>query len=378
MEKNIEIPVLTSSQHGREIVVGAMPLKDLEILYNLGIIGIDQYIPGKNEKGYQRATSENRAKKFGRFISDPSHLSPPAITLYIRERNDGVEIKGTSMRFAVKQRSIPAVYVADGMHRIKGLMWARQEGFFENPEGYNIPFTATVAQDDDKDPRLEEAELFFNINQQAKRVRTDLALQYILKAREARQGRITNSGKIPINVHGSEAKAFATDMVARLASGNGVWKNRVALANEEKRDRPSLSEFVRSLVTPYVGGTSIFDWASTKGLTVGELQDLLENYWAAIFEMCPKAADSATTGDYLLTKTTGIHSLHGILPVLLVRYPDLVKNPSIKEFQRVLASCSDFLNDNFWHSKNTDGASSYGTNGKGFRMLAEDIFDELG
>ncbi len=375
MEEEMKIPVLNASQHGRQIVVGAIGIKELEILANKNIISYDAYQPGINEAGYQRITSENRLKKFGRYIGK-GEISPPAMTWYIRQQGDGIQLKNGYIHISLKARKEPALWIADGMHRFRGILWALSEGLLSRDSDYHVTFTVTVATA--PDPRFEEATQFFHINQDAKKVRTDLALQYILRRREALQGTIEEDHLIPVGIKGDDAKALATHVVKALARTDSVWKNRIAEAGQVKGDNASLSEFTKSLTTNLLGNGSVITWASGRRLTVGKLTDLIKNYWEAIFKLCPDASDPVAIENYVLTKTSGIHSLNGILPSLMTaKASELPEVPSVEDFTTVLEAAPSKFDDEYWRSNSEDGAASRGTSAKSFREIAEEIFSDL-
>jgi DGQHR domain-containing protein len=372
-----KIDVLPSTQHGRKLYVGAIRLDELVELWEAGVVSADVYKPGENDDGYQRPLSEGRARRFGKFIGRTKNISPPAVTLYVRDPANGITVRDGKLVIPTKSDAT-LLYIADGQHRIFGLAYAMKEGLIATNENYLVPFTVTFARDDEKDPRLEEATLFNDINQNAKRVRTDLALQYIMRKREATLGKIDCDDPIPVGLESNSVKAYATRLMHLLAEGEGTWKGKIALANETKAtDMPSLAEYVRSITANYLGAGSVLSWAANRRLSLNQLAELLNNYWAAIFELCPEASEGQNAGQYFLKKTIGFHGINGVLPSLMSSNRSLPVVPSKGAFKKVLEEADDIFTDTFWSPTNQNGAGTYGSSARSFKQLAGDIFEVL-
>jgi hypothetical protein len=134
---------------------------------------------------------------------------------------------------------------------------------------------------------------------------------------------------------------------------------------------PSSSQFEDSLLDNYVEG-SVMSFAANRGYTIGELTDLLKNYWAAIFELIPGAVESPS--EYYVTKTIGTHALNALLPSMF-NLKRLKKVPTKDELKKVLSSLELMADESQWGK----GGSIYEYGGgKGaFKRLTKELHTNL-
>jgi DGQHR domain-containing protein len=372
--KVVEAPAILNAveahQHGRRLLVGKIPAKDLAKLYEKHVIDVDVF-SSSNPNGYQRILQRTRSRRFGRFVSDKEKgIAPTGILLYVREPERFPEAsKPGIFQIPLEDSDYgPLLWLADGQHRTDGLAEAFKEGWLAPDVEYDVP-VSILFWDSDKSPsdkRLEEATQFYTINQEQKRMRTDLAHQYIFRRYQQAGGPIGDStviqkmrkrDYIPYEIYIS--RALRDDPSSQ-------WRGLISMPNTPG-GAISEGSFTDSLLP-------VMDYAAIAGLTVGEVIQLLKNFWSAVFINCPQARSDFA--NYVLLKTSGVYALHIFLPTLLIRKPNLGKQPSIDQLRTVLASIGDKFSDEYWDSQ-TGEAQSFGTSHKAFQEIADDIISEL-
>lgn len=355
-----------ATQHGRRLLVGTMSAFDLAQLYGSGAIKVDVF-SATNDLGYQRTLSKTRSRKFGRFVKDPEKgVSPTAILLYCRNSGEAIQNRNKG-EFDIPVSHEAALYIADGQHRTDGLSEAIKEGWISPEADFEVPVVIFFwdSKKSPKDARLEEATQFFYINTQQKRMRTDLANRYIFKKHEEEHGPI-NDGTTLRRMKKSEYVPYSIHVTARMRD-QGPWKGLIEVPNGTGGAPVSEGSFSDSLAP-------VVEYATTANLNIGEVIQLLENYWGAVFELCKEAVDDAEK--HLLLKTPGMFSLHLFLPVLLARKRDLGHVPTKDQFRRVLGDVGDVFTGGFWNSE-TGEAATFGIGKKSFAEIADHIAGEL-
>ena len=364
------INAVEAPQHGRKLLVGKISARDLARLYEKGVISVDVF-SSSNPDGYQRALQKTRSRRFGRFVGDGNKgISPTAILLYVREpdRFPNPIKPGIYELPSEADEHGPLLWLADGQHRTDGLSEALKEGWLLPDSEYEIPVSILFwdSKGSPSDPRLEEASQFYTINQEQKRMRTDLAHEYIFKKNQEDVGPIGDSTPIE-KMKKREYIPYEISISRTLTRDpSSPWYGLIALPNTGE-GAVSEGSFTDSLLP-------VIEYAATAGLTVGQVIQLLKNFWSAVFSNCPEAKSKPE--EYVLLKTPGIYSLHIFLPTLLIRRPNLGKLPSADQFRAVLSTVGDKFTDSYWNSKE-GGAAQFGTSRKSFQELANDIISEL-
>ena len=364
------INAVEAHQHGRKLLVGKISARDLARLYEKGVISVDVF-SSSNPDGYQRALQKTRSRRFGRFVGDRNKgISPTAILLYVREpdRFPSPIKPGIYELPSEADEHGPLLWLADGQHRTDGLSEALKEGWLLPDSQYDIPVSILFwdSKKGPSDPRLEEASQFYTINQEQKRMRTDLAHEYIFKKNQKDVGPIGDS--TPIEKKKKREYIPYEISISRTLTNDpsSPLYGLIALPNTGE-GAVSEGSFTDSLLP-------VIEYAATAGLTVGQVIQLLKNFWSAVFSNCPNAKSEPEK--YVLLKTPGIYSLHIFLPTLLIRRPNLGKLPSADQFRAVLSTLGDKFTDRYWDSK-TGEAAQFGTSRKSFQELANDIISEL-
>ena len=385
----LEAVALRFNQYGRDLFQFSLPAGTVRDLIASKKMDIDRYHPKDNTEGYQRIPTETRYKKYGKFVAKIKGISPTSILVSLRDKGR-LKVEdigdGPAVQLSIDLRGPKEVlYIPDGQHRAYGLRWA-VEHFPGVADDYEIPLVLFIADGDD--PRFEEALQFFTINNNAKRVRTDLAQQHILRAEEKELGGpMALETKIPPEATLRELEPYAVK-IAALCNKSGPLEGKISPPNVEMPTASiKQSSFVDS-IKPLLQVASEMRW------DVKKTKGILDAFWAAVKGKCPTASEhwagdacdiaSADHYDAVLSKTSGMYSLNHFLSRTL-RLPDVGKAPdSPATFERLLArpELADFFvdgPDGFWASKSTmDGnAASRGTSQKSFMEISREMWDEL-
>ena len=262
----------------------------------------------------------------------------------------------------------PLLWLADGQHRSDGISEAFKESWLTTDEAYDIPVTILFWDSEDglPDPRLEEATQFYTINQEQKRMRTDLAHQYIFNQYQADKGPIGDGTTIP-KVRKREYVPYEIYVSRRLNKDtDSPWKGLISTPNTSG-GIVSEGAFTDSLLP-------VMDYAATAGLNIGETIKLLKNFWTSVLSLSPNS--KAEPESAVLQKTAGVSSLHIVLPTLLIRKPNLGKQPSTSQLHSVLQTIGDKFTDQYWDARHGE-ASTFGTGRKSSQELAKAIIDEI-
>jgi DGQHR domain-containing protein len=383
----LEAVAIRFNQYGRELFQFSLPAGMVRDLIASEKMDIDRYHPDKNPEGYQRVPTETRYKKFGKFVVKTRGISPTSILVSLRDKRrlEAEEIgEGNAVRLRIDLKGAK-LYIPDGQHRAYGLRWAVDQ-YPGQVEDYEVPIVLFVADGDD--PRFEEALQFYTINNNAKRVRTDLAQQHVLRAKEKELGGpMVEDAKIPPDATLRELEPYAVK-IAFLCNASGPLRGKIAPPNVEMPAASvSQSSFVDS-IKPLLQVASEMRW------NVKDTKGILDAFWTAVKKKCPAAFEhwsndscdiaSADHFDAVLATTTGVYSLNDLLTRTL-RLSEVSKDPaSPATFERLLdrPELEDFFGDGpegYWGSKSPmeGSASSHGTSRKSFKEISGDMWDEL-
>lgn len=357
--ESITIPTLKLVQQGCTMYLGRMTARDL-----VDISKVDYWVPGvpDDRQGYQREAREARLRRIGRFLVGklyPTRLMPGAILLNAREQlafeDDGDGIGRLTLR------SGQPLWIVDGQHRVGGLRYAIEKLGSADVRDQQLPVVITENLD-----RFAEMMQFFVINQEQKKIRTDLANRLLQQ-----QARDTE-GFTRLLEQGLEWKVRATALSDRLnADRDSVWLGRVQMPNQKKNPDHIIKEisFTTSL-RPVVAGTSILS-----RLHVDQLSEVLGRYWKALAELMPEPFESPEK--HVIQKTPGVFSLHAIFPLVFELARQEGRHATVEAFRDVLRPGIDAEGGaEFWEKENDDGASQFGSM-KGFRILANRLESNL-
>jgi DGQHR domain-containing protein len=370
----MEFPCIKAGQHGRTYYSCVIPADKLSELYSHGIIGVDVWKP-EHREGYQREPVIQRARKFGSYVA-AGDISPTALLLYQRDLSNGVTFNDGKLIVPIKKAAEPLLYLVDGQHRALGLKDGFTRGALDESLKFDVP--VVILLKGSKDPYIEEAQQFVTINSTQKRVRTDLASQQLLKIAEQGGGKlkgmITSGSVIDVGAPKDVLKLYATYVANALTDDpTSPLYGKIIRPAAARADSglPSSSQFEDSLLDNYVEG-SVMSFAANRGYTIGELTELLKNYWAAIFELLPSAVESPS--EYHVTKTIGTHALNALLPSMF-NLKRLKKVPNKDDFKKELSTLEFMTDESHWGKGGSIG--EYGGGKGAFKRLTKDLHTNL-
>jgi DGQHR domain-containing protein len=320
----------------------------------------------QNRYGYQRPPLERRFKKIADYMlgrEGSSPMLPQPIILNARHNKLLFEPKsGAYGILKLRPKDFP-LFQVDGQHRIGGL----RRAFEENPEkigDFKIPVVISNIQSGQDEVAIEEALLFYLINTEQKRVPTDIAQRLITNflADKKTHGRVVGQQQ--------EWIAVGTQVLDKLLEmGNNPWVGNVEIPGETPRTKKPIMKqvsFIQSL-KPLLEGFGYRHEDPT------ETAQILAHFWNAIREVCPAPFEDPR--EYVLQKTTGVFSLHQILPQIIRTLERSGKRPTKLGFVNIIGKMDAFKDPEFWHS--SGGQAGMFTGQKGFRLLAEQLREQL-
>ena len=245
MDRGLSLFGILGNQRGRKIVVGIIRAIDLIRFHE-----IDEWKPGKRieEQGCQRPPVKAHYRKIGRKLKNNNATLPTSITLSANE-NIGEKENRNSIKVAVINKEIGLVRIdipeghllkiIDGQHRslaldytIHDLMKNDRIGKIEL-ENFQLPFVIIFAHD-----RVDEINLFYEINSTPKKVPTDLALQLLNEMNNNSDVRLSKSERW---------KLVALNVAMELNKNpNSVWYQNIS-EGQRKDEIASSTSFVSSL-----------------------------------------------------------------------------------------------------------------------------------
>jgi DGQHR domain-containing protein len=380
----LEVVAIRLNQHGRELYQFSLPASEIRDLITSGSLDIDRWSP-KEQDGYQRIPTESRYKRFGKYVAVQKGITPVSMLISLREK-DNLQVKELGDEGAVRLRiglEGGKLYIPDGQHRAYGLKWAVDQ-YPGEADDYQLPVVLFVANGGDA--RYEEAQQFYTINNNAKRVKTDLAQRYLLRERERDLGALNEETAIPPDATMKELEPYAVK-IADILNESGPLEGMIAPPN---MDAPSASisqtSFVDS-IKPLLQTASKLHW------DVRKTKGTLNAFWSAVNSKVPEAmghwSDDACDEtdeehfDAVLATTSGMFSLNDVLNRTML-LPEVAAAPTSPEtFKKLLnkPSLEDFFSDGpegYWASESpmSESAAGHGTSRKSFKEIADAIWDE--
>jgi len=345
---------------------------------------IDRWDP-RHTDGYQRVPTESRYKKFGKYVAQTKGITPVSMLLSVRNKDQihtqKMADNAVRLRIDLKEGTL---FIPDGQHRAYGLRWAVDE-YPGEVDDYQVPMVLFVA--DGEDPKYEEANQFFTINNNAKRVATDLAQRYLLREREKDLGTLNDDTPIPPDASMKDLVPYGVK-IADMLNSAGSLAEMIAPPNVDSITASiSQNSFVDS-IKPLLSTASKLHW------DVRKTRGTISAYWSAIKSMCPEAfehwsgdACEETDEDHfnaVLVTTSGMYSLNDILNRSML-LPEVASSPNSPETYKKLLGKSqleDFFSDGpegYWASNSpmSESASMHGTSRKSFKEIADGIWDEI-
>lgn len=278
-----------------------------------------------NDQGYQRAPIMARIKGIAEYYqgkedgSTPGRMPNPLL-LNIRDdvyRNEEVLVTptrdGAGYKRALQEdgnwfgtgsiefgRGV-TLWIYDGQHRMEGIRRLLKSDY-ETFSNFPVPVSITINLGE-KDERFE----FYQINTNAKSVRTDIAHRLLMQMAEddpAMQLKLLEKGQDWI-LRGQKIAEI-------LENTEGPWKGRFTTVNQRRaKHDPAViqaNQFARSL-------KPVLDMGMFKKMDEEIPATVLNAYWTAVARILPEAFKSPQ--NYVLQKSTGVAVMHYVLPQVI-------------------------------------------------------------
>jgi DGQHR domain-containing protein len=299
-------------QRGEVMLFGAMPAEDL-----VRRARVDVYEP-EHRTGYQRERIASRAKAASYYYEQGGRFPNP-ILVNIREEDfekvrvdvddqegyeEAVEARGHWIGGGyIELPEDVTLWVYDGQHRQGGV----EELVERNPMFSVFPVPIAVTLGLDEDAEMNE---FYQVNTNAKSVKTDLAWE-LLRKRAAKDPELAGL----LEERGRDWIIKAEDVIDELVKLEGPWSDSIQRPNQKKvkTDRLTLpaAQFVRSL-KPVLDMPLL---AKADANTVGMI---LNAYWMGIAKVMPEPFDpSKSPKDWVIQKGPGAIAFHRVLPQVI-------------------------------------------------------------
>ena len=372
-------------QRGQPILFSAMP-PDAVIRHR----EIDEFDSFSNPDGYQRSPVPARMRKAGEYYRGskerPPGLMPNPLLANIREDDlsrgtlsfrdgDGAGYERAKRDggdwFGVASLEIPEdvpIWVYDGQHRIGGI-----ELVANHLGGFPIPLSITLGM-----PRDAEMREFYEVNTNAKSVKTDLAWE-LLSHMAAENPQVAAL----LEDTGQDWKVRGVEVVRELLDVSEVWSDSIQLPNTRKKPNDRLTvtqaQFVKSL-------KPVLDMPVLAKADAFMVAGIVNAYWDGVAEVLPSLfGPNANPKDYVIQKGAGVTALHRVLPsaVETLRARNHPRLGDSSAYADVMSSLPDLIGEvfdedgdrttvsgpEFWLSGKTGVAGQF-TGEAGYRRLA--------
>ncbi len=280
---------------------------------------VDIYDP-VTRKGYQRDRQAPRVRKAAEYYRAGGRMPNPLL-VNIRSGDFDkiqVEILGDTQGYemaleeegdwiGLAETYIPEgvrIWVYDGQHRegaIEELLGTAPDEFDRFP----VPLSLTIGLE-----TAEEMKEFYEVNQNAKAVKTDLAWELLRLMAEDDP----DLAEL-LEVKGQDWKTRGADVVRDLVELGGVWADNIQEPNVRKArtDRLTLNkaQFIRSL-QPVLAMPALAK-ADTKTIA-----KILDAYWQGIAQVLPEPfAKDQDPKKWVIQKGPGAIAFHRVLPQVM-------------------------------------------------------------
>lgn len=362
MAEKIQLKAIKLQQAGdnKAIYITTIPVKEL---INKTQFKIDEWDPAKKgdlkNQGYQRRPMKNRISKIASFINRrPNAILPTSILISARK---GVDFNPENSNIGILEFNKFPAYIVDGQHRIEGL--AHYSNELQGEEWLNKDLPVVVLDGFDK---IDEIKQFFILNNEAKKVATDLAERLLgdiaIQDGEQMQELIGNR---------SDWKLRAIKVIDMLnEKEDSPWYKKIRLPNSDKLATHIVNQtsFLKSLQPVFRDG------ALSAVRNADDCYDRLKSYWLAVKKIFPDAFSDPR--QYVIQKTPGVFSLHQLANHVMLSGGN--EKTSVNDYSSILGGVfgDGEFDDDFWRASNDDGASRYGSM-KGFRILADWFVSKL-
>ncbi len=347
---------------------------------------VDTYDPS-TQKGYQRDRQMPRVRKAAEYYRLGGRMPNPLLVNIRSEDFDKIEVEilGDADGYASALESegdwiglaeihIPEgvkIWVYDGQHRegaVEELLTTDRDDF----ETFPVPLSLTVGLE-----TAEEMKEFYEVNQNAKAVKTDLAWE-LLRLMAQDDPDLAEM----LEVKGQDWKTRGADVVRDLVNLGGVWAENIQEANVRKArtDRLTLNkaQFIRSL-------QPVLAMPALSKADTATIAKIIDAYWQGIAQVLPEPfAKDVDPKKWVIQKGPGAIAFHRVLPqvieVLSAKGERLADPNAYAEVLKELPTLSgevvhedgtykDVTGDDFWKA-GPEGVASQWTGDAGRKRLA--------
>lgn len=280
---------------------------------------IDEFDSNENPEGYQRSPVTARMRKAGEYYRGSGDrapgLMPNPLLVNIREddlveadihfrdgnRADYESAKASNGNWTGLARldlpnDIP-VWVYDGQHRVGGVeLVAGDLGTFP------VPLSVTLGL-----PREAEMREFYEVNTNAKSVKTDLAWELL------RNMAIDDPQLAALlEETGRDWTIRGVEVVHGLLTVSDVWAESIQLPNTRRKPHDRLTvtqaQFVKSL-------RPVLSMPLLQKAPADTVASVVNAYWEGIAQVFPGLfASEVSPKDYVIQKGAGVTAFHRVLP----------------------------------------------------------------
>lgn len=279
---------------------------------------VDVFDPG-TEAGYQRDLQLPRVRKAAGYYRSGGRMPNPLLVNIRQDDLDRVRLEVLDDRagydeavatggdwIGLAELAVPPevhVWVYDGQHRDAAI--AELLAHDRELAGFPVPLSLTIGLD-----TPEEMKEFYEVNQNAKAVKTDLAWELL---------RIMAEGDVELaerlEVSGEDWKTRGADVVRELEALGGVWAESIQGPNVRKRrtDRLTLNkaQFVRSL-------QPVLSMPALSKADAATVARILHAYWEGIARVLPEPfAPDHDPKRWVIQKGPGAIAFHRVLPQIV-------------------------------------------------------------
>jgi len=341
---------------------GAIYSGKITVAQLLASYKIDVFSPN-NQMGYQRELDEKRARKFASFLKEEisegrKPAIPTSILLSYRKK-----ITGTNTDYGIEAvfNDDDRLYIVDGQHRTNGFKFAIEQYGLNDLLKFELPIVIF------ENPVLvNEVKQFLLINNNMKKVRTDLARELMIKLKR------TGGMDIPEN----EKDAITATNITKLlnSSANSPWVHKLSGPGDSAdghylNTQLSMANSIKATVLKH---------PATNRMSAETLCRELSKYWTAWEKLMPEAFDHETYKNYLITKNNGFVTLHHVFSHIYshLKHVKGINEPTVEDYQKIIKKAGDVSELEYWEREDGD-AKLFGGGFGGFKNFAKDIIDKL-
>lgn len=312
--KGLRISGSIAVQNGVPMMLGFLAAKPLTESTQ-----VDEFDP-ETGSGYQRSPQPSRIKHASDYYAAGGRFPNP-ILANLREKDfesikvvidkdekgyyDAIENNGNWIGTGeiIVPPKVP-IWVFDGQHR-DGAMTNVVQNNLEVFEDFPVPLALTLGLSE-----AEEMKEFFEVNNNAKSVKVDLAWELLRKMAESDPDLAEM-----LEIKGRDWQTKGSDVIDALVASGGPWSDKIQRANVRKVRSDSLTlnaaQFIRSL-------QPVLAMPALKTADAKQVATVLDAYWEGIAQVLPVPFAATTDAKkYVIQKGPGAIAFHRVLPQVI-------------------------------------------------------------